>query len=154
MWNEICCGRIGGDPSWFMSAMSAFIIFRGLKNELLCTVNNDQQLGSSQNFASCKSFSDYTANEIQSMERLGVPTWLEYSYYPDLFFYWLTFWACYLLAEQVRIFECLMNVNKERFKIQWFILKSWNRKISKKPTFITKFLSKGSKFYNSFYIKS
>ena len=100
-----------------MSAMSAFIIFRGLKNELLCTVNNDQQLGSSQNFASCKSFSDYTANEIQSMERLGVPTWLEYSYYPDLFFYWLTFWACYLLAEQVRIFECLMNVNKERFKI-------------------------------------
>jgi len=89
--------------SLFTTAMSAFIIFRGLKNELLCTVNNDQQLGSSQNFASCKSFADYTANEIQSMERLGVPTWLEYSYYPDLFFYWLTFWACYLLAEQQTI---------------------------------------------------
>ena len=79
--------------SLFTTALSAFVIFRGLKNELLCTMEEGE--------TSCKSFSDYTSNEIQSMERLGVPTWLEYSYYPDLFFYWLTFWACYLLAEQV-----------------------------------------------------
>ena len=84
--------------SLFTTALSAFVIFRGLKNELLCTVGSGD---SSDAAASCKSFSDYTANELQSMERLGVPTWLEYSYYPDLFFYWLTFWACYLLAEQV-----------------------------------------------------
>ena len=86
--------------SLFTTALSAFVIFRGLKNELLCTVGSGD--GSDAAAASCKSFSDYTANELQSMERLGVPTWLEYSYYPDLFFYWLTFWACYLLAEQVK----------------------------------------------------
>ena len=85
--------------SLFTTALSAFVIFRGLKNELLCTVGAGEDAGGS--VTSCKSFSDYTSNELQSMERLGVPTWLEYSYYPDLFFYWLTFWACYLLAEQV-----------------------------------------------------
>jgi len=88
--------------SLFTTALSAFIIFRGLKNELLCTVVESGVTGGQPDYT-CKSFSEYTSNEIQSMERLGVPTWLEYSYYPDLFFYWLTFWACYLLAEQQTI---------------------------------------------------
>ena len=93
--------------SLFTTALSAFVIFRGLKNELLCSED------ANTNENSCRSFADYTSNELSSMARLNVTSWLEYSWYPDLFLYWLTFWACYLLAEQQTI--SLLMVIKSSF---------------------------------------
>jgi hypothetical protein len=70
------------------------IIFRGLKNELLCTENP----GSGAK--SCRAYASYTDGELDTIEREEVNHWMEYNYYPDFFIYWLTLWACYLLAEQ------------------------------------------------------
>uniref|UniRef100_A0A0K2T2T6 ATP-binding cassette sub-family G member 5 n=2 Tax=Lepeophtheirus salmonis TaxID=72036 RepID=A0A0K2T2T6_LEPSM len=66
--------------------MSTFIIFRGLKNELICYPDGDSNI--------CKSYSSFDSD----LDDLNYH--LEYSYYPDLITHWLALWACYLLAEQ------------------------------------------------------
>ena len=40
------------------------------------------------------------ANSSDTIERENINYWMEYGYYPDFIIYWLTIWACYLLAEQ------------------------------------------------------
>jgi len=99
--------------SLLTTAVSAFIIFRGLKNELLCSEDASAASDVASTGPSCRSFADYSSNELASLNRLGVPTWMEYTYYPDLFVYWLTLWACYLLAEQQTI--SLLMVVKSSF---------------------------------------
>ena len=70
--------------------LASFILFKGLKNELLCTQNP------TSGERSCRPSSTYTAVELDTIERQDVPNWIEYSYYPDFVAYWLTLWACYL----------------------------------------------------------
>lgn len=74
--------------------LSAFVVFRGLKNELLCTENP------TTGERSCRDRSGYAQNELDTIEAQGVPNWLEYSYYPDLVTFWLVLWACYQFATQ------------------------------------------------------
>ena len=103
--------------SLFTTLIGALIIFRGLKNELLCTENP------SSGERSCMPYSDVTQNKLgnflhdflrfitenwfeifatfsDTIERENINYWMEYGYYPDFIIYWLTIWACYLLAEQ------------------------------------------------------
>ena len=72
----------------------ALVIFKGLKNELLCTENP------TSGTRSCRSFASYSANELETIERESITRWSEYNWYPDFVIYWLTIWACYIFAEQ------------------------------------------------------
>lgn len=74
--------------------IGSLVIFRGLKNELLCTENP------SNGIRSCRDYSTYTKIELDTISRENVNHWMEYNYYPDFVVFWLTLWACYLLAEQ------------------------------------------------------
>lgn len=77
--------------------MAELNFFRGLKNELLCSYDSVAEENE------CRSFASFSSNELESLSRLNTPFWFEYTWYPDLFLYWLTFWACYLMAEQQTI---------------------------------------------------
>ena len=82
-------------PLSLISALSgALIIFRGLKNELLCTENPGTGV------RSCRAYSSYTEAEIATIDRENIRNWMEYNYYPDFVIYWLAIWSCYILAEQ------------------------------------------------------
>ena len=78
--------------------LASFILFKGLKNELLCTQNP------TSGERSCRPAASYTAVELDTIERQGVPNWIEYSYYPDFVAYWLTLWACYLGGNSLKTF--------------------------------------------------
>ena len=79
--------------SLISTLVASLIIFRGLKNELLCTEN--PKLG-----RSCRAYSSYSETELDAIDREGINNWMEYNYYPDFVVYWLALWACYFLAEQ------------------------------------------------------
>ena len=81
----------------FTSALSAFIIFRGLKGELVCVTPED---GTSF----CKPVSSLASSKIAEYVRdRGTAVHYENQYFPDFLFYWLALWACYIFAEQVTI---------------------------------------------------
>jgi len=82
--------------SAFTSCLSAFIIFRGLKQELVC-VTNDQDRTSQ-----CQPISSLTSRKLNEYAR-DPDSSFENQYYPDFLFYWLTLWACFIFAEQVTI---------------------------------------------------
>ena len=82
-------------PTTLLSTLIAsLVIFRGLKNELLCTENPNSGL------KSCRAYSSYTQLELDTIAKDSINNWMEYNYYPDFVVYWLTIWACHFLAEQ------------------------------------------------------
>ena len=83
--------------------LASFVLFKGLKNELLCTQNP------TSGERSCRPAASYTAVELDTIERQGVPNWIEYSYYPDFVAYWLTLWACYLGRNFKNFRKVLLN---------------------------------------------
>ncbi len=87
--------------------LASFILFRGLKSELLCTESP------STGERSCREHNTYANDHLAAIARQNVPNWLEYSYYPDFVTYWLTLWACYLMAEQQTL--ALMMVVKSSY---------------------------------------
>ena len=80
--------------SLISSLIGSLIIFRGLKNELLCTEHPTSGI------KSCRAYSTYEDFELSTIERDGIKNWMEYNYYPDFIVYWMTIWACHFLAEQ------------------------------------------------------
>lgn len=80
--------------SMISSLIGALIIFRGLKNELLCTENPNTGI------QSCRSYASYSQDYLDTIEAENIKNWMEYNYYPDFVVYWLTLWACHFLAEQ------------------------------------------------------
>ena len=87
--------------------LASFILFKGLKNELLCTQNP------TSGERSCRPSSTYTAVELDTIERQDVPNWIEYSYYPDFVAYWLTLWACYLGWKSLKLSTRLYQAHHE-----------------------------------------
>ena len=65
-------------------------IFRGLKTELVCEGEWEG--------ATCSPLSSYSYSQLRSLEYTTENSW-----YPDLLFYWLAIWGCYLLAQQQTI---------------------------------------------------
>jgi len=74
--------------SAFSTLISALILFKGLKTELVCVGEG--------NSASCSRLSSYSYSQLQA---LGDYT-TENSWYPDFLLYWLAIWGCYLLSQQ------------------------------------------------------
>ncbi len=58
---------------------AAFLLFKGLKTELLCTENP------ATGERSCRAHSSYSQVELETIEREGINNWTEYDYYPGTF---------------------------------------------------------------------
>jgi len=81
--------------SAFTTCLSAFIIFRGLREEMVCVTEDGLD-------SFCKPISSVTSSQIAEYVRDRDKTvHYENQYYPDFLFYWLSLWACYIYAEQV-----------------------------------------------------
>ena len=55
--------------SLISTLIGSLIIFRGLKNELLCTENP------SNGIKSCEAYSSYTDEKLEALKRDGRPNW-------------------------------------------------------------------------------
>jgi len=82
--------------SAFTSCLSAFITFRGLKEELLC------HRATSSSAALCEPLNNLTSLRVQQLTEQE-ETWTENGYFPDFLLYWLTLWSCFMFAEQQTI---------------------------------------------------
>jgi len=86
---------VSGLPlSAFTTCLSSFIIFRGLKEELVCFGEGEE--------GSCLPLSDYSSAKLAQLEKT-TNIHYENSYYPDFLLYWLALWGSYLFAEQQTI---------------------------------------------------
>jgi len=84
--------------SMLSSFISTFIIFRGLKDHLICQ-NSNSLTGNNAAQVACQVYSQDVWDAIAEGSG-GERPWIEYGYYPDFIAYWLALWACYLFAEQ------------------------------------------------------
>jgi len=88
--------------SAFTTCLSAFIVFRGLKEELVCETGIDGK-------EFCQPISNVTNSQLAQLQQDNQKTLhYENQYYPDFVFYWLALWASYLYAEQVTLMNMLV----------------------------------------------
>jgi len=83
--------------SLLSTLFGSLVIFRGLKTQMICKSDGDTV---DNHHESCEPYSTIGEKKLASMVNQNIPHWFEYNWENDFVVYWLTLWACYLLAEQ------------------------------------------------------